>query len=55
LAYEIKDEIELAIQWIKAAQELAVKLKSREDLKRILNYQRILENRKNEIIQLNQS
>lgn len=55
LAYEIKDEIDLAIQWITAARDLAVKLKSREDLKRILNYQSILENRKKEIIQLNQS
>ena len=54
LAYEIKDEIDLALQWIKAARDLAVKTRSKEELQRIFEYQRKLESRKKEIIRLNQ-
>ncbi|MFW5830702.1 MAG: DUF6340 family protein [Prolixibacteraceae bacterium] len=54
LAYEIKDEIDLALEWLNAARDLAVKLRSRNDLKRIFNYQQKLEQRQKEIQRLNQ-
>lgn len=49
LAYEIKDDLDMALRWVTAARDLAVKLRSKEDLKRIFEYQNILENRKKEL------
>ncbi|HKJ78996.1 MAG TPA: DUF6340 family protein [Prolixibacteraceae bacterium] len=52
LAHEIKDELDLAIKWLDAARDLAVKLRSKDDLKRIFAYQRTLEKRKADLEQL---
>jgi hypothetical protein len=55
LAYEMKDDILTAWKWLAAAQQLAVEYKSKEDMKMILQYQKILSKRKKEIDRLNQS
>ncbi len=55
LAYEIKDNLDLASRWLNAARDLAVKTRSREDLNRIFTYQKIIEKRKREINRLNQN
>lgn len=52
LAYEIKDEIDLALKWLGAARGLAVNTRSRDDIKRIMQYQQKLEQRKKEIQKL---
>jgi hypothetical protein len=54
LGYEMKDDIELALKWLQAAQKTAMDYRSKEDLKMILSYQKILEQRQKEIIRLNQ-
>lgn len=55
LAYEMKDDIETAWKWLIAAQQLAVSYKSKEDIKMIDQYKRILAKRKREIDRLNKS
>ena len=55
LAYEMKDDILTAWRWLTAAQQLAVEYKSKEDIKMILQYQKVLAKRKKEIDRLNQS
>lgn len=55
LAYEMKDDILTAWKWLSAAQQLAVEYKSKEDIKMILQYKKILAKRKKEIDRLNQS
>lgn len=52
LAYEIKDEIDVAIQWLDAARDLAVQLRSEKELNRIFEYRNILINRKEKLDQL---
>lgn len=54
LGYEMKDDFETASNWAAAAQQLALKYRSREDLKMIMLYQKILEQRKKEIQQIQQ-
>ena len=54
LAYEMKDDILTAWKWLVAAQELATKYNSKEDIKLILSYQKILAKRKKDIDRLNQ-
>ncbi len=54
LAYEIQDKIDLAVQWLTAARDLAVKTRSREDLTRIFSYLKALEQRQKEIQRLMQ-
>jgi len=54
LTYEIKDEIEVAIKWLNAARDLAVKMRSKKDLKQVFEYQKKLIQRKKEIDRLNQ-
>ncbi|MEN8116869.1 MAG: DUF6340 family protein [Bacteroidota bacterium] len=54
LAYEMKDDIETAQKWLVAARQIAMDYKSREDLKMILQYQKILNQRQKEIERLNQ-
>ena len=54
LAYEMKDDIETAWKWLSAAQQLAMEYNSKEDIKRILQYQKVLAKRKKEIDLLNQ-
>lgn len=55
LAYEMKDDILMAWKWLGAAHELALEYKSKEDLKRITEYQKVLAKRKKDIDRLNQS
>lgn len=54
LAYEMKDEIETALQWINAANQIATDYHSRNDMKLIEQYKKILLQRKKEIDRLNQ-
>ncbi len=53
-AYEMKDEIDTAQRWLTAALQIASDYNSREDLKMIINYQKILANRQKDILRLNQ-
>ncbi|MCG6189458.1 DUF6340 family protein [Maribellus maritimus] len=53
LAYEMKDDIEMASRWANAAQNLAVEYRNKEELKMILSYQNILKQRKKDIAKLN--
>ncbi|NQU51631.1 MAG: hypothetical protein HQ522_03735 [Bacteroidetes bacterium] len=55
LAYEMKDDILTAWKWLSAAQELALEYKSKEDIKMILQYKKILATRKRDIDRLNQN
>jgi macrodomain Ter protein organizer (MatP/YcbG family) len=52
-AYEMKDEIDTARKWLAAAEQLAISYNSKEDIKRILEYQKILTQRKKDIDRLN--
>lgn len=54
LAYEMKDDIFTSWKWLSAAEKLAVDYKSKEDIKMILQYKKILAKRKKDIDRLNQ-
>jgi hypothetical protein len=54
LAYELKDQIATAEKWLDAAYDLATSYRSKDDLKRIVNYQKALDTRKKQINRLNQ-
>ena len=54
LGYEMKDDIDLAQKWLQAARQIAMEYRSKEDLKTILHYQKVLDKRKKEIERLNQ-
>lgn len=54
LAYEMKDDFDTATRWLEAAQVLAAQYRSKEDLRMILLYRKILQQRKNDIKKLNQ-
>ncbi len=54
LAYEMKDDIFTAWKWLDAAHQLAVSYKSKESIKMIEKYQRVLANRKKDIDRLNE-
>ena len=53
LGYEMKDDFVNATTWITKAEDLARSLKSREDLKMILRYKKILDARQTEVNKLN--
>jgi hypothetical protein len=53
LGFEMKDDLVTAIQWLTAAQQIAADNKSKEDLKMISAYQKVLAQRKKEIERLN--
>jgi tetratricopeptide (TPR) repeat protein len=53
LAYEMKDDLETAQEWLAAAHELARTYRSKNDIQMIALYQKTLETRKREIAQLN--
>jgi hypothetical protein len=53
LAYEMKDDLETAIQWLTAAQQIAADYRSKADLNRIAAYQKVLAQRKKEVERLN--
>jgi hypothetical protein len=53
LAFELKDDLDAARMWLSAALELASKYRSKEDIKIILAYQKILDRRRKEILKLN--
>lgn len=55
LAYELKDQMDLAIRWLTEARDLAEKTRSRKELVRIIQYQKILAQRQKEINQLNRN
>jgi tetratricopeptide (TPR) repeat protein len=52
LAYEMKDDLETANQWLTAAQQIAADYRSKEDLKRIAAYQKVLAQRIKEVERL---
>ena len=54
LAYEMKDDLDAAGKWLVAAEQLALDYHSKEDLKLILQYRKILQKRKQDIARLNQ-
>lgn len=54
LGYEMKDDIETALQWINASQKIATDYRSSKDMKLIDQYKKILLQRKKEIDLLNQ-
>lgn len=53
LAYEMKDDFEAAGQWLNAAQQIAADYRSKDDIKMIATYQKILDQRKKEVERLN--
>lgn len=53
LAYEMKDDIDTAWKWLEAARQLATRYRSRENIKMIAKYQKVLATRIKEIEQLN--
>lgn len=53
LAYEMKDDLDSAIQWLAAAQQIAADYRSKDDLKKIEAYKKILLQRKKEVERLN--
>ncbi|WP_346860939.1 DUF6340 family protein [uncultured Draconibacterium sp.] len=54
LGYEMKDDIDTALKWIVAAQQIATDYRSKEDLKMILQYRKILTKRQTDIARLKQ-
>jgi len=54
LGYEMKDDFDTALKWIVAAQQIATDYRSKEDLKMILQYRKILTKRQLDISRLNQ-
>ena len=55
LGYEMKDDLDTAQKWLIAAQQIATDYKSKEDLKMILQYRKLLTKRQNDIAKLNQT
>ncbi len=53
LAYEMKDDIEMASQWVNAAKNMALQYRNKEDLKMIIAYEKKLEQRKKDMDKLN--
>ena len=53
LAYEMKDDINTAWQWLAAAKQLAMDYHSKDNLKMISKYQNVLAIRKEQIDRLN--
>jgi len=49
----MKDDLETAIQWLPAAQQIAADYRSKEDLKMITAYQKVMAQRKKEVERLN--
>lgn len=54
LGYEMKDDLESAWKWLASAQQIASNYRSKEELKRIAIYQKILAKRFSDINQLDQ-
>lgn len=55
LGYEMKDDLDTAQKWLIAAQQIATDYKSKEDLKMILQYRKLLLKRQNDIVKLSQT
>ncbi|MBN1820511.1 MAG: hypothetical protein JW833_07335 [Prolixibacteraceae bacterium] len=53
MAYEMKDDLQKASDWISESEKLAVSLRSKEDLKMILLYKKILSERIKELEKIN--
>ncbi len=54
LGYEMKDDLDTSLQWLNAAQKIATDYRSREDINRILQYKKILEQRKKDVEKLDE-
>ena len=50
----MKDDIESAQKWLSAALQTAIDYKSKDDIKMIIKYQKILTKRQKDIERLNQ-
>jgi hypothetical protein len=55
LASEMNDDLETAVKWANAAQTLAIRYRDRENVKMIMQYRNILDERRKDIIKLNQN
>ncbi len=53
LAYEMKDDLETSIKWLNAAKKVASDYRSKDDLKAIESYNRVLLQRQKDILRLN--
>ena len=53
LGYEMKDDLDTALQWLAAAQQTASDYRNKDDIKRIAAYQKVLAQRKKEVERLN--
>jgi len=53
LGYEMKDDLQTARKWIIAARQLATEYRSKEDLKMILKYEKVLNKRIKDLQKLN--
>jgi hypothetical protein len=54
LAYEMKDDFDTASQWLTAAQQIATDYRSKDDMKMIAAYQKVLAQRIKEVERLNE-
>ena len=54
LAYEMKDELTTAKQWLEGALQIATSYRSKDDIKRIMEYKKILDQRQKDIQKLNE-
>ena len=53
LGYEMKDDFQTSVQWLNAALKIATDYRSKEDIKRILQYKAVLEQREKDVLKLN--
>ncbi len=53
LGYEMKDDFDASMQWLDAALKIATDYRSKEDIKRILQYKKVLEQREKDVEKLN--
>jgi hypothetical protein len=54
LGYEMKDDIDTAQKWLSAALQIASDYKSKENIRMIIKYQKVLTKRQQDIARLNQ-
>ena len=54
LGYEMKDELEISSQWLDAALQIATAYRSKDDIRRILQYKNVLQQRLKDIQKLNE-
>lgn len=54
LGYEMKDDLDTSVQWLNAALKTATDYRSREDINRVLQYKKVLEQRKKDVEELDE-